>query len=100
MENVISLNEYVLNKERAQLEELEEYVKNAIEEAGGYTNILDVPINPYVIYDQNDNRKIYDIDGVANSLMNAQVVLELIGRRDLSDTINSVVADLLGIDEE
>ena len=100
MGKLISLNDYIDNKEREQLAALQEYVKRAIEDAGGYTSIHDIPVNPYIVYDQNDNKKIYDLDGIANSLMNIQVTLELMNRRDLSDKINSVVADLLGIEEE
>jgi hypothetical protein len=93
--NIISLSEYVTKKEVAEYQQLKDYVRQLIEDAGGFPTS-----QPYIVKSENDIKKVYDIDGIAHSLMDIQVVLEVMGKRNLSDKIDSVVAELLGIEEE
>jgi len=93
--NIISLSEYVTKKEVDEYHKLKDYVKQLIEDAGGFPSS-----QPYIVKSEDDIKKVYDIDGIANNLMDIQVILESMGKRNLSDKINSVVAELLGIEEE
>ena len=99
MDNVISLNSFIAKKEQAEKEkEISEY--DALYQFIGEILEENPPEHaPFFAYSESD-MQASTIEIAVMKLMDANTLVDNLGKKKEAHIVNRVVADLLGIEEE
>ena len=99
MDNVISLNGFVAQKEQAAKEAEQAEYDDLYQYIGEVLESNPPTHSPFFAYSEED-LQASTIDTAVMKLMDAITLLDNLGKKKEAHIINRVVADLLGVEEE